>query len=71
MTVATLPRVFIHKDNGQEIRLADPSEKLGVDAVLNFYINTYPILTNAHVSPPTIRNDEVIYKFETTMGTKG
>lgn len=66
-----LERVFILKDNGQEIRLTDPEPKWSVEAVMNFYANTYPILTTAKVSAPQIRNDTVEYRFESVMGTKG
>ncbi|MCY1661056.1 PRTRC system protein C [Chryseobacterium sp. SL1] len=66
-----LERVFILRDNGQEIRLTDPEPKWSVEAVMNFYANTYPILTTAKVSAPQIRNDTVEYRFESVMGTKG
>lgn len=72
MLLATqLERVFILKDNGQEIRLTDPEPKWSVEAVMNFYANTYPILTTAKVSAPQIRNETVEYRFESVMGTKG
>lgn len=72
MLLATLlERVFILKDNGQEIRLTDLEPKWSVEAVMNFYANTYPILTTAKVSAPQIRNDTVEYRFESVMGTKG
>ncbi|WP_454047519.1 PRTRC system protein C [Chryseobacterium sp. Marseille-Q8038] len=72
MLLATqLERVFILKDNGQEIRLTDPEPKWSVEAVMNFYANTYPILTTAKISAPQIRNDTVEYRFESVMGTKG
>lgn len=72
MLLATqLERVFILRDNGQEIRLTDPEPKWSVEAVMNFYANTYPILTTAKVSAPRIRNDTVEYRFESVMGTKG
>ena len=66
-----LERVFILKDNGQEIKLTDPEPKWSVEAVMNFYANTYPILTTAKVSAPQIKDDAVEYKFERVMGTKG
>ncbi|REC60511.1 PRTRC system protein C [Chryseobacterium pennae] len=72
MLLATqLERVFILKDSGQEIRLTDPEPKWSVEAVINFYANTYPILTTAKVSTPQIKNDTVEYHFESVMGTKG
>jgi PRTRC genetic system protein C len=72
MLLATqLKRVFILKDNGQDIKLIDPEPRWSVEAVLNFYANTYPILTTAKISAPTIKDDAVEYKFESVMGTKG
>ncbi|SFH37426.1 PRTRC system protein C [Pedobacter insulae] len=72
MLLATqLERVFILNDNGQEIKLADPEPKWSIQAVLNFYSNTYPILTTAKIAAPVIRDDTVQYRFESVMGTKG
>lgn len=72
MLLATqLDRVFILNDKGQEIKLSDPEPKWSVQAVLNFYSNTYPILTTAKISAPIIKDDKVEYHFESIMGTKG
>ncbi|MBT2621941.1 PRTRC system protein C [Chryseobacterium sp. ISL-6] len=72
MLLATqLERVFILKDKGQEIKLTDPEPKWTVETVLNFYSNTYPILTTAKISAPQIKNDTMQYSFESVMGTKG
>ena len=72
MLVTTqLERVFILKDKGQDIRLTDPEPRRSVEAVLNFYANTYPILTTAKVSAPIIRDDAIEYKLESVIGTKG
>lgn len=71
LTSTVLDRVFLFKQDGQEIILSDPSDKLSVEAVLNFYANTYPILTTAKIIGPEIKNDTVQYCFETVMGTKG
>lgn len=72
MLLATqLERVFIFTDKEQEISLNDPEPKWSVQAVLNFYSNTYPILTTAKISAPIIRDDKVQYRFESVMGTKG
>ncbi len=72
MLVATqLQRVFILKDKGQEIQLTDPNIKWSPQSVLNFYANTYPILTTAKISAPKINEDTVQYRFESVMGTKG
>ena len=72
MLLATLlERVFILKDKGQDIRLTDPEPRWSVEAVMNFYANTYPLLTTAKVSAPKIQEDKVVYYFESVMGTKG
>lgn len=72
MLLAThLERVFILKENNQDIRLSDPEPRWSVQAVMNFYANMYPILTTAKVSAPKIKDDSVEYIFESVMGTKG
>ncbi|MEN9907987.1 MAG: hypothetical protein RLZZ540_1136 [Bacteroidota bacterium] len=72
MLLATqLERVFFFSDKGQEIKLTDPEPKWSVQAVLNFYSNTYPILTTAKISAAVIKDDTVQYRFESAIGTKG
>jgi PRTRC genetic system protein C len=72
MLLATqLERVFVFKDKDKEQTLSDPEPKWSVQAVLNFYSNTYPILTTAKVSAPVIKNDTIQYRFESVIGTKG
>ena len=66
-----LERIFILKNSGQEIRLTDPEPKWSVESVMNFYANTYPILTTAKVTAPQIKGDTIEYRFESVMGTKG
>jgi PRTRC genetic system protein C len=71
MIVNQLKRVFLHKVNGQDVRLADPGAEFTANDVQNFYSANYPILTNAKIVGPEIRDDEVQYRFESTMGHKG
>jgi PRTRC genetic system protein C len=59
------------KEKGNDIALCDPDPRWSVDAVMNFYANSYPTLTTAKTIGPEIKNDTVEYRFETTMGTKG
>ncbi|MBN9484541.1 MAG: PRTRC system protein C [Bacteroidetes bacterium] len=66
-----LDRIFLLKENGTDIRLTDPEPSWSVEAVMNFYANTYPILTTAKISAPQIEDDTVQYRFESVMGTKG
>lgn len=71
LLVTNLERVFIHNEKGLDIELTDPSDKLSPEAVLNFYAQTYPVLTTAKIEGPEIINDKVCFKFISTMGTKG
>jgi PRTRC genetic system protein C len=71
LVTTSLERVFQFKDKGEEISLTDPSADFSPEAVLNFYSNTYAILTTARIEGPEVDNDRLVYKFVTTMGTKG
>ena len=71
MKTTILPRVFLHKVNMQDIRLTDPNPAMGIVDVQNFYAGTYPVLTNAKITGPEIKDDELQYRFESVMGTKG
>ena len=71
LATTQLQRIFLHTDNGLEIKLSDPANKLSPEAVLNFYANTYPVLTTAKIEGPEIKDDEIQYKFVSTLGTKG
>lgn len=71
MKTILLQRVFLHKVNGQELRLNDPNPNFTPADVQHFYAGTYPILTNAKLIGPEVRDDEVQFRFESTIGTKG
>jgi len=71
MKVNILTRVFLHRENGQELRLTDPNEQFSIADVQHFYAGTYPVLTNAKIIGPDIKDDEMQYRFESHMGTKG
>lgn len=60
-------RVFKHKDQ----KLPDPNPALSPEEVMNFYANQYPELTTSNVHGPKIENDNAVYEFKTTVGTKG
>jgi len=66
-----LPRVFIHKENGQEIRLTDPDSSLSPEEVCDSYSALYAILATAKIVGPEFKNDTAEYQFVTTLGTKG
>ena len=71
LVAATLERVFLMEENEQTIKLSDPESTFSPQAVLNFYANTYPILTTATIKGPQIEDDTIQYTFVSTMGTKG
>lgn len=71
LITTTLQRAFYYNQDGQDIRLADPDASLSPEAVLNFYTNTYPPLVTSKIEGPEIEDDEVQYRFVTTIGTKG
>ncbi|MFV8347361.1 PRTRC system protein C [Flavobacterium sp. ZB4P13] len=71
LTATHLQRFFSFKDKEQEIKLADPSPTFSPEAVLNFYAQTYPILTTTTIEGPVINDDAIQYKFVAQIGTKG
>ncbi|MBS1532555.1 MAG: PRTRC system protein C [Bacteroidetes bacterium] len=71
LVTSRLQRVFLFEDRQETIRLADPSSTFTPEAVQNFYAQTYPVLTTAKIEGPDIRNDEIQYRFISTIGTKG
>ena len=71
LTATVLPRVFVFKNGNEETTLADPHEKWTPESVLNYYAGTYPQLTTAKVGTYEIENDKIVYRFESTIGTKG
>jgi PRTRC genetic system protein C len=66
-----LPRIFIHKENGQEIILSDPDANFSPGEVCDFYSTLYAVLTTAKITGPEFKNDTAEYQFVTTLGTKG
>ncbi|WP_418501771.1 PRTRC system protein C [Flagellimonas sp.] len=72
MLIATiLPRVFFFKEGGNQVELADPDPQWSTETVLHFYANTYPVLNNARIEGPQVRDDRMEYHFNSVMGTKG
>jgi hypothetical protein len=45
LITTTYNRVFIIQDKSRSIELADPERSLSPQAVLNFYANSFPLLT--------------------------
>lgn len=71
LVIKGMKRQFTFKHGNETISLNDPDPMQSPDAVMSFYANTYPELTTATVHGPTIRDDEAVYEFKTTIGTKG
>lgn len=62
-----LKRVFKYGD----IELPDPSPTMDPKDVMQFYSGQYPELTNASLDGPSIKDDEMVFEFGKTVGTKG
>lgn len=71
LEISLLPRVFLFKHEGKELKLTDPEPSMSKEEVLNFYSPTYPVLTTAKIEGPYIDEDEQRFKFVSTIGTKG
>ncbi len=67
LNVKVFPRVFKHK----ELLLDDPNTSLSPEEVMAYYSNQYPELTTSNVFGPKIENEQAVYEFKTTVGTKG
>jgi PRTRC genetic system protein C len=65
--VVELKRVFKHG----KLELEDPGTNMSKEKVLDFYSNQYPELTNSSVTGPKIENDNQVFEFSTSVGTKG
>lgn len=71
LEINELKRVFNLKKGGEELELGDPDVNMSLHEVMDFYSMTYPELTTATVHGPDIQNDQAVYQFKTTIGTKG
>ena len=71
LEIKGMNRVFKMKKNGNELLLDDPDSNLSPAEVMDFYSMTYPELTTASVHGPECEDDSVVYRFKTTIGTKG
>ncbi|WP_346319428.1 PRTRC system protein C [Chitinophaga sp. YIM B06452] len=71
LIINEMPRIFKMELKGKAIELPEIGGDLSPEDVLNFYANNYPELTTAKIVGPKIDNDQVIYQFVPTLGTKG
>lgn len=67
LDIKGLDREFEYKGT----KLSDPDPGMTPDEVMNFYANTYPDLTTSNVHGPEIEGDKAVYRFKSTVGTKG
>lgn len=71
LQVTEMERTFLFERDGVWVSLDDPDPKKSPGDVLNFYAHTYPVLVTAVTSGVEIVNDQMQYKFLSTIGTKG
>lgn len=72
MIVTRIERVFkLTSETGADIIIDDPNPSLTPGEVMKLMSGTYPALTNANVSGPVIEDDQSVYQFSNSVGTKG
>ena len=64
-------RKFKLSDDNDAIVLDDPNGTFSNEEVKKFYSSQYPEITNASIAGPEIVNDEFVYTFNKSIGTKG
>jgi len=52
-------------------QLDDPDPALSIEEVLEYYAEIYPILTQAAIEGPELRDEGMVYTFRKAVGTKG
>ena len=71
LDIKGLKRVFILKKGNDTLTLEDPDSRMSLSEVTDFYSMNYPELTTATLHGPELEEDRAVYRFETTIGTKG
>ena len=71
LDIKGLKRVFILKKGNGTLTLEDPDSRLSLSEVTDFYSINYPELTTATLHGPELEEDRAVYRFKTTIGTKG
>ena len=71
LEIKGMKRVFKMRKNSQETVLDDPNVNMSPTEVLDFYSMNYPELTTATLQGPELEEDRAVYRFKTTIGTKG
>ena len=71
LDIKGLKRVFILKKGNDTLTLEDPDSRMSLSEVTDFYSMNYPELTTATLRGPELEEDRSVYRFKTTIGTKG
>lgn len=71
LDIKGLKRVFILKKGNGTLTLEDPDSRISLSEVTDFYSINYPELTTATLHGPELEEDRAVYRFKTTIGTKG
>ena len=71
LDIKGLKRVFILKKGNDTLTLEDPDSRMSLSEVTDFYSMNYPELTTATLHAPELEEVRAVYRFKTTIGTKG
>ena len=71
LDIKGLKRVFILKKGNGTLTLEDPDSRMSLSEVTDFYSINYPELTTETLHGPELEEDRAVYRFKTTIGTKG
>ena len=71
LDIKGLKRVFILKKGNDTLTLEYPDSRMSLSEVTDFYSMNYPELTTATLHGPELEEDRAVYRFKTTIGTKG
>ena len=71
LDIKGLKRVFILKKGNDTLTLEDPDSRMSLSEVTDFYSMNYPELTTATLHGPELEEARAVYRFKTTIGTKG
>ena len=71
LDIKGLKRVFILKKGNGTLTLEDPDSRMSLSEVTDFYSINYPELTTATLHGTELEEDRAVYRFKTTIGTKG
>ena len=71
LDIKGLKRGFILQKGNGTLTLEDPDSRMSLSEVTDFYSINYPELTTATLHGPELEEDRAVYRFKTTIGTKG